>query len=786
MRHIAFGDYDWTVDGFACGVELDQLPLPAVTPTILTRAGASPTFGVATIGERAIPGTFLYTGGGDVEAAYARLLARLRPTDTAPRPLRSLRNDGTLVWINAVVSFPAGARGGQGPDVTTLPVVFYAVDPHWQSVGPSGASKSFASALDQSEPVPVLGTALQDVALTLRPTAARAAATATVGWSLRQKVRVVNTSGATLANYPYALSLGNTAALVSAGKARADGNDLLVVAGGVEQARTLVGWNSASTVAWVVLPDLAAGEGATFEVWYGNASASGAPAVLGGASLPAFDLSSSSNTVWKYPVSRVAGNAGRGGWGLTSGTSVPSLTSVPGQWGAVTTKPQATDDYQTSKYVTNGTYYWADWYGQRSYKALLPLDSAMQDGDGVALVHPIGITNVYADIAYQNDEVASSGSDPVGRVVVLQSTNAQDWTPIGTVSAKSIGAVATTAPTNYPVVGAANAVAFAVWPYGSENSKKTKKGRLASGAWATTLEVTVSSAAIVQTVTQAEEAVYEIAQELRSGGDGGLVPPYTAIRVGRAYGAGRRYCCRLNEVLTIDTGSRRATLYAADGVTVVEPVPAAVLGAVRNPGSGEVVAERWMPLAQYANPLANPSFATDVTGWARTLVGSATVAALARDTGTFSAGPASGKVAVTASTVGAGGTVSVDVAADYLSTFGKAVVRAAMDLRTGNANLCPVPVVEFYDAAQAFVSRVLAPAWGPAANAWYRRTLAATVPAGASFARVGVALVSVTASQTGNVWADEVAPDGNELVQVPTGTQGTVTVGAGWFATYAG
>jgi hypothetical protein len=72
------------------------------------------------------------------------------------------------------------------------------------------------------------------------------------GYAYRRWVKIYNTAAKDLLRYPLVINL-DTAALVSAGKCQADGDDLRVWVDGLEAPRWLSGMNTTDTKIWVVL-----------------------------------------------------------------------------------------------------------------------------------------------------------------------------------------------------------------------------------------------------------------------------------------------------------------------------------------------------------------------------------------------------------------------------------------------------------------------------------------------------------------------------------------------------
>jgi len=800
MRITGYGNYDFEADGYWCSIPAGYVPIAGINPTIINRTGTTATFGPGYISEQVIPAEFGYTGNLTYETAWLNLFNKLRPTDTAPRQLRAIRNDGTRVVIDAVMSVPSGATSNS--DISTVPVTFISTSAVWTAVSQSSVSKTFASAVDQAITVPVTGYERTPLTLRIKPTGQRTAKTANVGWQYRVVYRVTNNSSETLVDYPYALDLGTTTGLVSGGKALSSGNDVRIVNDGIELPRVLVDWNSASfvTLAWIIIPLLPAGQYEDFEVWYGNASA-GSPTTLTGIDRPAFDTSTaganrSTNSSWRYRVNTtVSTDAGFGGWYVDSGSEQPAIRSFasPGAWRPARTLVASDSSIQPSYStytVSTTTYYTARFDAQRARNGVSLAGADGVNYDGVALTNAAGITSVSYDLSVINTTTSNSDASVIGQVVLLtRNSTGDDWRVSQITSA--LAATETTVGPNSPTFSPKRtSIAFAVWPADATriDDSAGAASRIAA-KWRSSLVVGIDGSVLPQSTVQTEEGIYELASQIRYGGDANLTPPYTAIRIGYTSSGSAittRFGVRLNESVVVDVPNRTASVWNSTLTAKVSDVPYATLTAVDGVTSRDATVERastgWIELRQYVDPLTNPSFDADATGWTRaSATAGMTAAALTRTTAQFSSTPASASVVVSANTGGVG-SAAVDYAA-LLPVNARTAITVAADVRCSNANLIGLPSVYWYDASGNYLSATTAADWTPVINTWYRRTLAATVPATATQYRVALVTKSVTSNQTGTVWFDTVTTNGNELVYSDVSI-GTVAVDAAWTATY--
>lgn len=346
----------------------------------------------------------------------------------------------------------------------------------------------------------------------LRPTAPRAATTATVGWRYRRRYLITNNSDRALIHHPYALNFGPTNTLVTAGKLLASANDLRCWVAGLEIARTLNTVNSANDcLIWLTIPYLASGGTMQVDVVYGNPSAGAPPTLTAGLDLPAFDIAAtgggrSTNTSWVYLVDRIAANAGKGGYYLSSGVAQPEVRfdAVPGGWAPVRVLNAIDDSWQLpySGYVASGTKYQGIFNARRARAGALA-DGPGVGADGLALTCAAGIVSVTADIRWINLAVGDTNTTPVGKVAILTRNNdAETWLTLyenGALQATE----ATIASATHTPAAPCKQLAFAVLPNdGVGVDFAARADRYINAAWWSTLTVVPSA-----TVTQALAAI---------------------------------------------------------------------------------------------------------------------------------------------------------------------------------------------------------------------------------------------------------------------------------------
>ena len=764
---------------------MDSKPYLNIQPQVLSRVNNAPTFGPSIIGERTIPCEFSYSGPLTYEEAWNQLLIRLNIYDTRPGQLRCERLDGTIAYCDAVLALSSAGSFSGLNDITSLPAIFTSVDPFWKGLTPATASKSFSNALDQAFAAPIISALSDEPIITIKPTSNRTGGSSVAGSRYHRTERITNNTGAPIVNEPYALSIGNSATLVSGSKALASGNDLRVFRDGQEIARTLAGWNTATTYVWIVIPNLAAGATMDVEIVYGNSSAGTPPTHTGTTSL-SIDPATSTNAVWKYPINPVAANAGLGAWDLDSGTVTPAAdTGAPASWKWSTTL-QSSDDLQQdrfSSFVDSGTKYRAIFAAERARGGggLSVRDSTTR-GDGVTLYTPATISQVRCDLSWLNDFEIGAAGNAVGRLVILSSVDGVTWNVAQEFTGQT--ALADISTANYAIPNT-KYVAFAVWPRVGDTVPTTATaGRRIFAQWKSVLEVTRNASLIPQTTVQAEEGVYEYALELRIGGDTALNAPYKALRIG---GAGdRRLITRVNEQLRLDTGARTAEVWDSSGASRVSVPSVLAVQAVEkiNSSAAEQAAGKWLDIQPYINPLPNPSAVVNTTGWAETKHANATTT-WGRDASVYKTAPGAFFQAISASTVGNNLVAGYLMATDYQPIAGRTRITVAAEQHTTNANLQPALTIWFYNAAQVLLSSSEAAAWVPATNTWYRRVHSAPVPANAAYFRVGSAIRTKSANQTGTVRFDDIQPNGLDLIVTDaTGDIGAVDITVSWLTQY--
>lgn len=140
MRLTGYKAFDWESSGYWYHLPPSWMPTISVEPLILPRPGGLSAFGISTVGQMLIPGSFGYTGALTNEPAILNLFKRLNPADTAPGQLRAVRNDGANLSILAVLQIP---NFSSGEEENIKPVNFITVSPFWTATGYSTGTGGF-------------------------------------------------------------------------------------------------------------------------------------------------------------------------------------------------------------------------------------------------------------------------------------------------------------------------------------------------------------------------------------------------------------------------------------------------------------------------------------------------------------------------------------------------------------------------------------------------------------------------------------------------------------------
>lgn len=240
-----FNGFALNSGGYACA-GLDLHTQPSANPVWIEQASDSPTYaGTFTLGARGLPITIKILDYGNRWTLVQAMKAALKPGTTGdlvvtfpggvdyrlPCVVQSLVRETTTMqsWVAVLQSGPAD----------------------WIAVTPETSSWSMTASGDQKA-ITVGGVMRTALSASITPTGG-----ATGGWSYQNLYQLIAPKGITFGYRPWCIQM-NTAALVTAGKMQADGDDLRVFVDGVEVRRWLADMNTASTKVWFNLT-LAAG-----------------------------------------------------------------------------------------------------------------------------------------------------------------------------------------------------------------------------------------------------------------------------------------------------------------------------------------------------------------------------------------------------------------------------------------------------------------------------------------------------------------------------------------------
>ncbi len=346
LSTIASGVRGWLAEGDPWRAEVETVERPA----------AGPAFAAPRVREREIDVVFDLRGAtGGSDAARNALLGAIGWPQREPLRLRVELAGSVQGEADAVVTEIDLAAAG------TLRWRVVVGQPFWQETGLVTSSLTTTSG-SGSASVAVGGHAVTQPLLRI----SHGGTYPSNRWRYVRAVTVTNNSTRTLRAYPISLPRFDSAALVTAGKMRVDGDDIRVFANGQDLPREVVNFNTGSTQVWVVIDFLPPGESLTLYLAYGNPNPpSVAPRLTSGRYLltrhPAFRIegsngtSSGSNTSttlkdtskswatneWARAKVRIYAGTGAGQERIVASNTVTQLT-VTSAW---TTIPNATSKY---------------------------------------------------------------------------------------------------------------------------------------------------------------------------------------------------------------------------------------------------------------------------------------------------------------------------------------------------------------------------------------------------------------------------------------------------------
>lgn len=298
MDVLAYDGFQFSdLTGMSGGLTADGANRWSINTSVVPRGSGDAMLGTGQPSPRIIDVEFTYNGSeDDLYDVFGQLIGRLNPADqSSRRKLVAELPDGTEVWRYARITEPSGWP--QAVEVNTAIIRFISADPKWykteaRTVAPFADSRvgtdTSAIILGPNTPgIALPNTGYAEVQPTLRIYTG-GAYPGSGGWTYRRRLTISNDLTRTVTNHVALVSLGDTSALVSGGKALSSGNDLRVIGpDGLEVPRNLVAWNHTGSWMYVYVDNIPAGESVDYWIVYGNASA-GSPDTLTYPYTPAF------------------------------------------------------------------------------------------------------------------------------------------------------------------------------------------------------------------------------------------------------------------------------------------------------------------------------------------------------------------------------------------------------------------------------------------------------------------------------------------------------------------
>lgn len=313
MKAIGYAGKQFADLNVKAGWPAGQQPGPSRNPVSVDRAGAAPLYATVNQDERRFTVEFTVKSGYDTQDTLLTLLGVLDPTSSEER-IFVAEIEGGGARAGTQVEIPAIVGQYRRGTINNLYVDFYAADDRWvERVATTVAKQSFSAS--GAIPLPNRGGATVGTVVKLGYDTQRASDTATVGWKWRRQLTVTNSGTTNWRRVRLTFDLGDTSAWVAAGKAQADGDDVRIWLEGQELPRTLTCFGAEQTWAHVVA-SIPAGDSLTFDVVYGNPSAT-APD----------DLSTRTGNDDTYAADDLEGDSG-----TASAGSVSTLTDATKTW----------------------------------------------------------------------------------------------------------------------------------------------------------------------------------------------------------------------------------------------------------------------------------------------------------------------------------------------------------------------------------------------------------------------------------------------------------------------
>lgn len=271
-------------------------------------------------------------------------------------------------------------------------------------------------------------------------------------------------------------------------------------------------------------------------------------------------------------------------------------------------------------------------------------------------------------------------------------------------------------------------------------------------------EVRLNTGKVSQSAIGAQITNYSLIPEFHLGGGLTSTLPYQRVQIGS--GARVAFVASTEE-LRIDGARRRAGVYLTSSGGFLRDVTNAVLVMDRTETGATALAPEWLVVAPNpTNPLTNPAFTGNITGWALSGVTAGVTRTGTYDAAVFHTAAGAFMVQITASTAGVGAAVqyATPTAAPFIPvTPGQQLTVTAWG-RTLSGNWRPTISLVWYDAAAVLIaaSTNLTFATTPLTATWYEIGHMATAPSTAASVRVVLYSHQYVATSTDSVWFDDV------------------------------
>jgi hypothetical protein len=703
------------------------------------------------------------------------------------RDMVGIWHDGT------VVSRPCRPKSVVREQPPYLKITFASSTPWWRTVRHRVVNQPLVGANNEGIVLDLKGSAPVSPRIVVIPNAQRATTDAVIGYKYRMAGSIVNNTGQPVVRHPYRLDLGNTASKVTNSKMRADGHDVALVINGKEQQRQLSAFNTTASYLWFVIDYIEPGDSLYFDLYYGNPTKTSSKGLFY-PNKPVFDLDSSSNGTWKWPIDLTTFTSGNDGlFYINSKQNVaPTFVdyTVPGSW-----RPDVTLDYESRDQLWFRPWLSFSLSGQTYYNAK-PSFNRFREGstygdvggpDGVVLSSPVTIQQLVRQVRYVIDQQKGVVASVAKYVELYRLSTGESWTMGHNTGTDSFPAGHTEPLTTSTFPAGTKHIAVAMWPQNEANIGSIEDP-LTDGFFTpqTRWEVNFDWVTLPHGFAT-EEPVYEHALRIRQGtGKHSGLGGYKEMLIGGD--ADHRLALPLDWAVEIDCDEH--TIRAVDidnGDEVLGYLPPAVVQsrlvvpyvnrANFTDGEDEIqsrvfAGQRWVSVPYRENPLPNPRFAGGITDWDSINSGNGTISYDAAQTYPDGDGTGALRGVWTASS---GFTILLRRSATFvpIGPIGDDTHLAiAAWFRVTNLNILPLLGFYTYDSVFAQINGALVgqPALTQA-NAWQSRETTSQrllepfkLTPDAAYVKYAVGFTASGGAQlAGTGWIDCVLPGGSDL-----------------------